>query len=155
MGSEWNLAKSRFWPFFLIILYVKIVYNIVRYFICSFFFTINSPIRWVNQSVQKELRKFMYGNHDSINFVSFCNQKRYTMITRIIGFFSNSHHTRSIQNTVFGYKKALKIESIVISIEELFYFFFNNLIWQSNWCIDREKEPKNKVPCNDIYYFYL
>ena len=81
MGAEWNLAKSRFWPFFLTILYVKIVYNIVWYFICRFFFTINSPIRWVNQSVQKELRKFMYGNHDSINFVSFCNQKRYFELT--------------------------------------------------------------------------
>ena len=45
------------------------------------------------------------------------------MITRIIDFFSYSHHTRSIQNTVFGYKKTLKIESIVISIEELFCFF--------------------------------
>ena len=38
---------------------------------------------------------------------------------------------------------------------ETFYFFFNDLIWQSNWCTDLEKEPTNKVPCNNIYYFYV
>ena len=54
----------------------------------------------------------------------------YQMITRIIDSFSYSHHTRSIQNTVFGYKKTKKIESIVFSIEEHFISFLT--IWFDN-----------------------
>ena len=37
LGAEWHLVKSRFWPHFLTILYIKIVYFSVLYLICRFF----------------------------------------------------------------------------------------------------------------------
>ena len=37
LGAEWNLVKSRFWPHFLTILYIKIEYFSVLYLICRFF----------------------------------------------------------------------------------------------------------------------
>ena len=81
MGVAWNLAKSRFWPLFLTILHMKIVYIIAWYFICRFFFTISTPI-WLSNEIVKRNKKVPLCKSRSIQFLeSFCNQKRYFELT--------------------------------------------------------------------------
>ena len=81
MGVAWNLAKSRFWPFFLTILHIKIVYILLHgtLFVGSFSRSVH---QFDCQIKSLKKKKVPLWKSRSIQFLeSFCNQKRYFELT--------------------------------------------------------------------------